>query len=66
MNSNLSPRTSQPARRIQRILHDNHRGLGGYVIEHLDEPLRWLRELTTTAGLSHRLRVLEKGIPELF
>ena len=66
MNSNLSPGTSQPARRIQRILHDNRRSLGDYLIEHLDEPLRCLRELTTTAGLSHRLRVLEEGIPKLF
>jgi L-ascorbate metabolism protein UlaG (beta-lactamase superfamily) len=34
--------------------------------EALDEPPRWLRELADAAELSHRVRILDEGVPEKF
>jgi L-ascorbate metabolism protein UlaG (beta-lactamase superfamily) len=34
--------------------------------EAMDEPPRWLRQIAHADGLSHHLRVLEEGVPEVF
>jgi hypothetical protein len=34
--------------------------------EDMDEPPRWLRELAHVGGLSHHIRMLEEGTPEVF
>jgi L-ascorbate metabolism protein UlaG (beta-lactamase superfamily) len=34
--------------------------------EELDEPPRWLKQLCHAHGLTHRLRLLEEGVPEVF
>jgi hypothetical protein len=32
----------------------------------MDEPPRWLRQLASANGLSHHIRMLEEGTPEVF
>jgi L-ascorbate metabolism protein UlaG (beta-lactamase superfamily) len=60
-----------------RMLRDDHRGYGGFVVpmhygtfklsfEHLDEPPRWLKELADRDGVSNRLRILDEGTPHGF
>ena len=43
-----------------------HYGAFKLSFEELDEPPRWLRELCQRDGLSHRLRILEEGVPQVF
>lgn len=43
-----------------------HFGTFKLSFESMDEPPRWMRELATRNGLSHQLRFLEEGIPEIF
>ncbi|MBI4660386.1 MAG: MBL fold metallo-hydrolase [Verrucomicrobia bacterium] len=57
-----------------RVFHDlrarwlvpMHYGSFKLSFEELDEPPRWLRELCHRHGLSHRLRILEEGVPQVF
>ena len=34
--------------------------------EDLDEPPRWLRQLAAQEGLTHKVRMLEEGVPQVF
>lgn len=43
-----------------------HYGAFKLSFEDLDEPLRWLKELAETNRLSHRLRILQEGVPSVF
>jgi L-ascorbate metabolism protein UlaG (beta-lactamase superfamily) len=43
-----------------------HYGTFKLSFEDLDEPPRWLQELAKTDGLSHRLKILEEGVPKIF
>jgi L-ascorbate metabolism protein UlaG (beta-lactamase superfamily) len=43
-----------------------HFGAFKLSFEALDEPPRWLRELCHHAGLSHHLKILEEGVPQVF
>lgn len=42
-----------------------HYGAFKLSFEDLDEPPRWLKELAHTNGVSHHLKILEEGIPEI-
>jgi L-ascorbate metabolism protein UlaG (beta-lactamase superfamily) len=43
-----------------------HYGTFRLSFEDMDEPPRWLRQLATAYNLSHRVRILEEGLPEVF
>ncbi|MEW6302632.1 MAG: MBL fold metallo-hydrolase [Verrucomicrobiota bacterium] len=43
-----------------------HFGTFKLSFESLDEPARWMRELAHTNGLTHHVRFLEEGKPEVF
>jgi L-ascorbate metabolism protein UlaG (beta-lactamase superfamily) len=43
-----------------------HYGSFRLSFEDLDEPPRWLRELAEKEKLSHKLKVLEEGVPQIF
>ncbi len=43
-----------------------HYGSFKLSFEALDEPPRWLRELAHEAALSHKVRILDEGVPEKF
>lgn len=43
-----------------------HYGTFKLSFEDLDEPPRWLKELAEAHGLSHRLKILEEGVPKVF
>ena len=43
-----------------------HYGTFKLSFEDMDEPPRWLKELAERDGVSHRLRVLEEGVPTEF
>lgn len=43
-----------------------HYGSFKLSFESMDEPPRWLMELAMRAGLEHRVRILEEGVPALF
>lgn len=43
-----------------------HYGAFKLSFEDLDEPPRWLCELCSNAGLTHHLRILEEGVPQVF
>jgi len=43
-----------------------HYGSFRLSFEDLDEPPRWLRMLANQEGLTHRLRVLDEGVPHVF
>lgn len=43
-----------------------HYGTFKLGFEHMDEPLRWLRQIAAANNLSHQLRVLDEGSPEMF
>jgi hypothetical protein len=32
----------------------------------MEEPPRWLRQIAQREGLSHQIKILEEGIPEIF
>jgi L-ascorbate metabolism protein UlaG (beta-lactamase superfamily) len=43
-----------------------HYGSFKLSFEPIDEPERWLKELAAQQKVTHRLRILEEGVPELF
>lgn len=43
-----------------------HYGTFRLSFEEMDEPPRWLKELAEGDGESHRLHILEEGVPEVF
>ena len=43
-----------------------HYGASRLSFEDLDEPPRWLEELARNQRLSHRVRMLEEGVPHVF
>jgi L-ascorbate metabolism protein UlaG (beta-lactamase superfamily) len=43
-----------------------HYGSFRLSFEDLDEPPRWLRHLAIQHGLSHKVRILEEGVPQVF
>ncbi len=43
-----------------------HYGSFKLSFEAMDEPPRWLRQIAQSQGLSHHLRILEEGVPEVF
>jgi len=43
-----------------------HYGTFRLSFEDLDEPPRWLRDLASQHGLTHKLRILEEGVPQIF
>ncbi len=43
-----------------------HYGTFRLSFEDMDEPPRWLRQIANANGLSHRVRMLEEGVPEVF
>ena len=49
-----------------RWLVPMHYGSFKLSFEHMDEPPRWLREIAHRDGLSHHLKILEEGVPEVF
>jgi len=49
-----------------RWLVPMHYGAFRLSFEDLDEPPRWLRQIAAEQGLTHRLRILEEGIPQVF
>lgn len=49
-----------------RWLVPMHYGTFRLSFEDLDEPPRWLRQLAAEAGLTHKLRMLEEGVPQVF
>jgi len=49
-----------------RWLVPMHFGTFRLSFEDMDEPPRWLQQSAHRAGLSHHLKVLEEGVPQLF
>ena len=49
-----------------RWLVPMHYGTFRLSFEDLDEPPRWLRQLAVQAGVLHRVRMLEEGVPQVF
>ena len=43
-----------------------HFGTFKLSFEDLSEPPRWLRELALQNGMSHHVRILDEGVPEVF
>jgi L-ascorbate metabolism protein UlaG (beta-lactamase superfamily) len=43
-----------------------HYGTFRLSFEDMDEPPRWLRQLAADHGISHCIRMLEEGVPEIF
>ena len=43
-----------------------HYGSFKLSFEDLDEPPRWLAELALEQGVTHKLRILEEGLPRVF
>jgi hypothetical protein len=43
-----------------------HYGSFKLSFEEMDDPPRWLSELAEHHGLSHRVRILEEGVPHVF
>ena len=43
-----------------------HYGTFKLSFEALDAPPRWLREIAQREGLSHRVKILEEGVPQVF
>ncbi|NDB77954.1 MAG: hypothetical protein EB141_20295 [Verrucomicrobia bacterium] len=43
-----------------------HYGTFKLSFEEMDEPPRWLRELARKDKLTHHLRIMEEGVPEVF
>jgi len=43
-----------------------HYGTFKLSFEHIDEPLRWLKELVAKNGIPNQLRVLQEGVPTVF
>jgi len=49
-----------------RWLVPMHYGTFRLSFEDLDEPPRWLRQLAAEQGLTHKVRMLEEGVPQVF
>ena len=49
-----------------RWLVPMHYGTFKLSFEDLDEPPRWLKEIAQRDGLSHRVKILEEGVPQVF
>jgi L-ascorbate metabolism protein UlaG (beta-lactamase superfamily) len=49
-----------------RWLIPMHFGAFKLAFEDMEEPPRWLRQLAREQGLTHRIRILEEGAPEVF
>jgi L-ascorbate metabolism protein UlaG (beta-lactamase superfamily) len=49
-----------------RWLVPMHYGTFRLSFEDLDEPPRWLRQLAAQEGLTHKVRMLEEGVPQVF
>jgi L-ascorbate metabolism protein UlaG (beta-lactamase superfamily) len=49
-----------------RWLVPMHYGSFRLSFEDLDEPPRWLRHLAAQKGLTHKVRILEEGVPQIF
>ena len=49
-----------------RWLVPMHYGTFKLSFEDLDEPPRWLKEIAHRDGLSHRVKILEEGVPQVF
>jgi L-ascorbate metabolism protein UlaG (beta-lactamase superfamily) len=49
-----------------RWLVPMHYGSFKLSFEDLDEPPRWLSELANEQGVTHKLRILEEGLPQVF
>jgi L-ascorbate metabolism protein UlaG (beta-lactamase superfamily) len=49
-----------------RWLVPMHYGTFRLSFEDMDEPPRWLLQLAQEQGLTHRLRILEEGVPHVF
>ena len=49
-----------------RWLVPMHYGSFRLSFEDLDEPPRWLRQIAAEQGLSHKVRMLEEGMPQVF
>ena len=43
-----------------------HYGTFKLSFEDMDEPLRWLKQLTAEQQLTKRLKVLDEGMPKVF
>jgi L-ascorbate metabolism protein UlaG (beta-lactamase superfamily) len=43
-----------------------HYGTFKLSFEDLDEPTRWLREIALQEKLTHKLQILEEGVPVVF
>jgi len=43
-----------------------HYGTFKLSFEDMDEPPRWLWHLAEEQGLTHKLRMLEEGVPQVF
>jgi L-ascorbate metabolism protein UlaG (beta-lactamase superfamily) len=43
-----------------------HFGTFKLSFEALDEPPRWLLQLAKKEGITHQLKILDEGIPEVF
>jgi hypothetical protein len=43
-----------------------HFGAFKLAFEEMDEPPRWLAELCHHGGISHHLKILDEGVPQVF
>ena len=43
-----------------------HYGTFKLAFEAMDEPPRWLRQLAHEQGISHKVRILDEGVPVVF
>jgi len=43
-----------------------HYGTFRLSFEDMDEPPRWLRNIAEQEGLTHKLRILDEGVPQVF
>jgi len=43
-----------------------HYGTFKLSFEEMDEPPRWLRDLSRKNGTAHQVRILDEGVPEVF
>jgi len=49
-----------------RWLVPMHFGSFKLSFEAMDEPPRWLQEIAHRDGVSHHLKILEEGVPQVF
>jgi L-ascorbate metabolism protein UlaG (beta-lactamase superfamily) len=43
-----------------------HYGTFKLAFEEMDEPPRWLRQLALEQNISHKVRILDEGVPVVF